>query len=96
MLVESFFFREVRKFSVSAHVWTPAIRYHSLPDERWDLTLAAKRVYGDRNEWLAIMAAAGLDRLDSPLEEQLLVLPPLAVLAAIKRRTGYVSPAGGR
>lgn len=84
------FYRAVREFAVTAPVWeASAIRYFTLPDEQWDVTLVSQRVYGNRNESLAIMAAAGLDRTDQPLTPRMLVLPSAAMLAAIKQRTGY-------
>lgn len=93
MIPESRFYREVRQFAATAKVWQAAIRYTSLPDEKFDLTLVSQRVYGSRDEYLAVMAAAGLDRLDQPLEEQLLVLPTPELLERIKRQTGYRSAA---
>ena len=83
------FYREVRQLALTAPVWDSVIRYFVKPDERWDLTLVSQRVYGNRDEYLAIQAAAGLDRLDQPLYEQELILPTPERLAAIKRRTGY-------
>jgi len=91
MVPASRFYREVRKFSVTAPVWEDAIRYFTKPDERWDLTLVAERVYGSRDEYLAVMAAAGLDRLDQQLTERELVLPTASRLALIKFRTGFQS-----
>lgn len=91
MVPASRFYREVRKFSVTAPVWEDAIRYFTKPDERWDLTLVAERVYGSRDEYLAVMAAAGLDRLDQELTERDLVLPTPSRLALIKSRTGFQS-----
>ena len=91
MLPESRFYRAVRQFATTAPVWADAIRYHTLPDERWDLTLVAQRVYGSRDEWMAVMAAAGLDRLDQELTERPLTLPTKARLEAIKRETGYAT-----
>lgn len=89
MVPESRFYREVRQFSLTAPVWEDAVRYFTKPDERWDLTLVAFRVYGSRDEYLAVMAAAGLDRLDQELTERELVLPTPGRLALIKDQTGY-------
>lgn len=89
MIPASRFYREVRKFSLTAPVWEDAIFYFTKPDERFDLTLVAERVYGDREEFLAIMAAAGLDRLDQELTERDLVLPTRGRLLLIKEETGY-------
>lgn len=65
--------------------------YQTLPDERWDLTLVSQRVYGNRNEFLAVMAAAGLDRFDQELTERELVLPNAQRLEIIKQDTGFTS-----
>jgi len=96
MIPASRFYREVRKFSVTAPVWEDAIRYFTKPDERWDLTLVADRVYGSRDEYLAVMAAAGLDRLDQELTERELVLPTASRLALIKSRTGFLSTSAAK
>lgn len=90
MVSTSRFYRAIRQFATTSPVWDASrIVYHSLPDERWDLTLVSQRVYGNRNEALTVMAAAGLDRYDQELTERELVLPSLQRLEAIKRSTGY-------
>lgn len=91
MVPESSFYREVRQFALTAPVWEDAIRYFTKPDERWDATLISQRVYGNRDEYLAVMAAAGLDRWDQELTERELVLPTPDRLALIKSKTGYQS-----
>lgn len=85
------FIREVRKFAVQTPAWAEAWRYETKPDERTDLTLVAERVYGTRTEFLAIMAAAGLDTCEQLLPEQTLVLPTYVQLQAIKRRTQFLT-----
>lgn len=70
-IATSSFYRAVRQFSVSTPVWGEATRYQSKPDERHDLTLVSQRVYGNRNEALTVMAAAGLDSVEMTLSEQL-------------------------
>ncbi|KAA6207890.1 hypothetical protein [Avibacterium paragallinarum] len=65
------------------------IRYETKFDEKHDLTLVSLRVYGRRNEFLTIMAAAGLGSFDEPLNEQILVLPTEKQLKEIKSRAGY-------
>lgn len=92
MLERSRFYAAVRQFSVSVPSWGAAIRYFTLPDEKHDLTLVSQRVYGNRDEWLAVMAAAGLDTLDQPLEQRELVLPTKDQLLAIKAGVGYPPP----
>jgi hypothetical protein len=89
MLGTSRFYRAVRQFAVSTPIWAEKIVYEVAPDERHDITLVAARVYGDRREWLTVMAAAGLDRVDNALTERTLVLPTKAQLERIKADTGY-------
>lgn len=83
------FYRLVRDFAVQTKDWQTAIRYDTLPDEAWDVTLVSQRVYGNRYDYLAIMAAAGLDRVEQELTVRRLILPTAAQLAAFKRRSGY-------
>ena len=55
--------RRIRQFALETPDWATAIRYHSKHDEKYDLTLIARRMYGLPNEWpVIIMAAAGLKR----------------------------------
>ena len=91
MIPVSRFYRAVREFSTTAPVWADCIRYFTLPDERWDMSLVSLRVYGTRDETIAVMAAAGLDRVTQELTERELVLPTPERLLAIKQQTGYVS-----
>lgn len=76
----------VREFALNTPDWAPAVRYQTMPDERFDLTLVAKRVYGSRDEFLVIQAAAGLDSCELELTERVLVLPSLDQLNALKVR----------
>lgn len=86
------FYREVRKYAESIKPWdTTAIFYETKPDEASDLTLVSQRVYGRRDEYLTVMAAAGLDSIDQPLPQKRIVLPNEGQLIAIKRRTGFES-----
>jgi hypothetical protein len=85
------FYREVRQFSERTKSWEPALYHEITPDEIWDSTLVSKRVYGRRDEYLAIMAAAGIDTVDQPLPQKKLVLPTESQLYAIKRRAGFES-----
>ena len=91
MIKASRFYRAIREFSATRQPWQDAVRYDSLPDEEWDLTLVSQRVYGNRNEALAVMAAAGLDRVDQPLTQRRLILPTPIQLEAFKRLTGYTT-----
>ena len=91
------FYREVRKFSENARSWdTNVIWYETKPDEMYDITLVSRRVYGRRDEFLAIMAAAGLDTAYQPLKQKRLALPNDGMLLSIKRRTGFESIASLR
>jgi len=86
------FYREVRRFAERAKPWEPgAIWYETKPDEENDITLASQRIYGRRDEYLAVMAAAGLGTVDEPLTQRVIVLPNESRLLAIKRRTGFES-----
>jgi hypothetical protein len=85
------FYREIREFAERTKGWQTAIFYEVKPDERWDLTLVSERVYGNRHEFLAVMAAAGMDTVDQPLSQKRLTLPTLSQLYTIKRRTGFES-----
>lgn len=94
MISSSRLYRAVRQFAQSSPIWEPTrITYDTLPDERWDLTLVSQRVYGNRDEALTILAAAGLDRYDQEMTERTLVLPSIERLTAIKSQVGYVSQA---
>lgn len=90
------FYRLVRDFSQSVKPWELAIYHDVAPDERWDITLTARKIYGDAGEFLVIMAAAGLDSVDQSLEQQRLVLPTPDQLRAFKRRAGFESRADYR
>jgi hypothetical protein len=85
------FYGEVRKFAERTKPWQPAIFYETKPDEVYDVTLVSQRVYGRRDEYLAVMAAAGIDNVDQPLKQKRLVLPTESQLYAIKRQTGFES-----
>lgn len=90
------FWREVRTLSERTKSWQAGIRHEIAPDERWDASLISARVYGRRDEFLAVMAAAGVDTFDRPLTQRSIILPTLAQLAAIKRRAGFESQADYR
>jgi hypothetical protein len=87
------FYREVRRFSERTKPWHTAIFYDVKPDERWDITLVSERVYGRRDEYLAVMAAAGMSMVDQPLTQKRLVLPTDRQLTVLKRNTGFESVA---
>lgn len=81
--------RLVREFAQVTPDWAERIVYDTLPDERWDKTLTSRRVYGTPNEFLAIMAAAGLDGMEQELTERRLVLPTARQLIILKDRAGF-------
>lgn len=86
------FWKAVRDYSESAKTWdSNAIFYETKPDEKRDFTLVSQRVYGNRNEFLAVMAAAGVDSIDMELTQKKIVLPSAALLLQIKRSTGFES-----
>lgn len=90
------FYREVRRFAEVTKPWETALRHTVTPDELFDLTLVSYRVYGRRDEHLAVMAAAGLDSVDQPLPQVMLTLPTEAQLYQFKRRSGFESIAAYR
>ena len=79
----------VRQFAQQTPAWGAAIRYNTLPDERANLPLVSKRVYGTWDESLVIQAAAGLDSPETPMSERTLVLPTPDQLRAMKLRAGF-------
>lgn len=81
----------VRDFAVRVKPWDVAVRYHTKPDERHDLTLVSQRVYGRRDEFLVVQAAAGLDSVEHELGERLLTLPTEAQLQTLKDRAGFAN-----
>lgn len=83
------YLRRVRAFAQTTPDWAECIIYDTLPDERLDLTLASRRVYGTPDEFLAIMAAAGLDSVEQEMGERRLVLPTARQLAALKALAGF-------
>lgn len=85
------FYKEIRIFADSIKPWETAIFYETKPDEAYDLSLVSQRVYGRRDEYLAVMAAAGLDMFDQALPQKRIILPTENQLYAIKRRTGFES-----
>lgn len=94
MIEASKFYRAVREFAVTEPEWSSArLLIQTTPAERWDLTLVSQRAYGNRDEYLAVMAAAGLTRFDDMLKEQVLVLPSRERLEQIKSSTGFKSGA---
>lgn len=92
------FYREVRNFARRATGWqTNCIYYTTKPDEAYDPTLVSKRVYGRRDEYLAVMAVAGIDSVDCTLEAgRTLAFPNETELSRLKTLTGFESRADQR
>lgn len=85
------FYRLVRTFALRNQGWQEALYHDVKPDERFDLFLASRRIYGRNDESLTVMAAAGLDSIDDPLEQKRLTLPTEQQLRVLKRRAGFES-----
>lgn len=83
--------RRVGDFAQRQPRWGECIVYETKPDERWDLTLVSRRVYGTSDEYLVIMSAAGLDSVEQELTERTIVLPTARQLANIKKLCGLVN-----
>lgn len=83
--------RMVTDFAQRTPDWAECVIYNTLPDERRDLTLVSRRVYGTRDEFLAVQAAAGLDNVWDELTERRLVLPSPRQLAAMKALCGFTT-----
>lgn len=81
--------RRVIDFAQRQPEWAECVVYETRRDERWDLTLVSQRVYGNRSEFLVVMAAAGLDSVEQELTERTIVLPTARQLAAMKTRAGF-------
>lgn len=90
------FWRIVREFSERTRSWHVAVFYEVKPDEVFDPTLVSQRVYGRRDEFMAVMASAGIDTADQPLPQKQIVLPTEAQLHVLKRRAGFESMADSR
>jgi hypothetical protein len=90
MIGVSKYYKAVRKFAVTTPIWSLSVRHDIKPDEINDLTLIARRVYGDSDEAITVMAAAGLDRINQSLKAgETLVLPTAAQVQQLKTKTGF-------
>lgn len=88
------FYRAVRAFVQDAKPWQPGvIAHHVMPDERMDITKISERVYGNRHEFLAVMAAANMSDMSKPMPDHvsLLLMPPVQALEDMKRGAGFES-----
>ena len=84
-----YLYQLIRDFSLSVKPYESALRYQVKPDEYFDVTLISKRAYGNRGDYLAVMAGAGLDSLTDRVPDQLLVLPTIMQLNNFKRVAGF-------
>jgi len=89
------FYEEVSRFSRSVKPWQPSIFYEVKPNEINDITLISKNVYGNRDEVLAVMAAANI-RATQTITQKTIVLPTGTKLDEMKRKTGFESIASQR
>lgn len=86
------FYKLVRQFVETIQPWDTTARYYDTkPDEVYDLSLVSQRVYGNRDEFLAVMAAAGLSTFDQPLTQRKLTLPNASTMYLLKRQAGFES-----
>lgn len=91
------FYRACRDFAANIKVWETALWHEILPDEEYDHTLISARLYGRRDEYLAVQAAVGIDAADQPLPVgRRVAFPTEGQLLSIKRRTGFESIAAFR
>lgn len=90
------FYKLIREFVDSVQPWDTVRYYYTKPDEVYDLSLVSQRVYGNRDEFLAVLAASGLSSFDEPLTQRKLTLPTASQLYAIKRQSGFESIANLR
>lgn len=85
------FFRKVANYVKNAKPWDNVMTYEIKPDEYVDATLISRRVYGTSDEFLTVMACAGIDSFDDPFEQGLLILPNAIQLDKLKRESGFES-----
>lgn len=85
------FWKSVQEWAASVRQWDQVISYDIKPDERWDVTLISQRVYGRRCEYIAVMAAAGVSYVDSPIEQKTIKLPTEEQLRKLKFLSGFES-----
>lgn len=86
------FYGAVRRFSATAKNNTVGVQFlQVMPPECWDITKLSQRVYGNRHEGLACMAALGIDQANLLTEQRTGAFPTAAKLEQIKRECGYES-----
>lgn len=90
------FFKKVSNFVRGAKAWDAVVSYEIKPDERLDATLISRRVYGTSDEFLTVMACAGVDSFDDDFKQVVLILPNKNKLEQLKRESGFESVAANR
>ncbi|PKF35570.1 hypothetical protein [Acinetobacter proteolyticus] len=85
------FFKKVSNFVQNAKAWDEVVSYEIKPDEIVDATLISRRVYGTSDEFLTVMACAGLDSFDDTFKQGVLKLPNANQLEKLKRESGFES-----
>lgn len=86
------FYGAVRRFSATAKANTAGILFLQVtPAECWDITKLSQRIYGNRHEGLACMAALGIDQSNLLTEQRTGAFPSAEKLVQIKRDCGYES-----
>lgn len=85
------FFKKVANYVKNAKAWDNVMTYEIKPDEYVDATLISRRVYGTSDEFLVVMACAGIDSFDDGFEQGILTLPNKGQLEKFKRESGFES-----
>lgn len=90
------FFKKVSNFIQGAKAWDAVVSYEIKPDEKVNATLISRRVYGTADEFLVVLACAGLDSFDDDFKQGVLRLPNPNKLEQLKRESGFESVAANR
>lgn len=90
------FFKKVANYVKTAKPWDNIMTYEIKPDEYVDATLISRRVYKTSDEFLTVMACAGIDSFDDGFKQGTLILPNLMQLNKLKREAGFESIHGNR
>lgn len=85
------FFKKVANFVKGAKAWDAVVTYEIKPDEYVDATLISRRVYGNSDEFLTVMACAGISNFDEGFPQGPLILPNQQKLMQLKRESGFES-----
>lgn len=85
------FFKLVANYCKTANSWDNVILYDVKPDEAYNAPLISYRVYGNFDEHLTILAAAGIDGYDIEIKQKQLVLPNSTQLRRLKEQAIFES-----